>query len=73
MSTVESRIEYARVVKAIELTQIAIGLLESSRQATTITLGGQRLAVRLAENSILEAKKMVADLEHALSVLGRNL
>lgn len=73
MSTVENRIEYARVVRAIERVQIAIGLLESTRTAASITLGDQRLSVRLADEAILSAKKLVADLEHALIVLGRNL
>lgn len=72
-TTVESRVEYARAVRALERAQLAITMLESSRSAALHTFGDQRVAVRYADEAILAAKRMAADLEHALNALGRAL
>jgi hypothetical protein len=71
MTGATKHIEYARAVVAAERVKIAIAQLQSARAEISVTAGEQRAAVRFADEALLAAQRMHADILTITRALGR--
>lgn len=65
--------DYVRANLALERVKLAIGQLQSARSELSVAAGEQRAGVARADEALLAARKLYADIEAVIRAVARAL